>query len=76
MTPPFGGTPHQPEATDELARDMIDVHGAEAAGVARENARAAVCSGRPNEARTWIRVVDLIQRRARQDDASAAVNPA
>jgi hypothetical protein len=77
MTVPFDGTPRPPDATDELARDMIDVHGAEAAGVARENARAAACSGRPHEARTWIRVIDLIQRRARQDDAAvASVDPA
>jgi hypothetical protein len=77
MTLPFDGTRRQPDATDELARDMIDVHGADAAGVARENAREAACSGRPNEARTWIRVVDLIQRRARRDDAAvASVDPA
>lgn len=77
MTLPFDETRRQPDATDELARDMIDVHGADAAGVARENARAAACSGRPNEARTWIRVVDLIQRRARRDDAAvASVDPA
>ena len=69
MTLPSGEAPRQPEATEKLARDMIDVHGAEAAGVARENARAAACSGRPDEARTWIRVIDLIQRRAREDDA-------
>jgi hypothetical protein len=72
VTIPFGGTPSQQEATDEPARDMIDVRGTEAAGVGRANARATACSGRPNEARTWIRVVDLIQRRARRDAAGAA----
>jgi hypothetical protein len=51
---------------------MIDVHGVDAAGVARANARTAACSGRPDEARTWIRVIDLIQRRAREDAARTA----
>jgi hypothetical protein len=76
VTLPFSET-RQPDATDDLARDMIDVHGADAAGVARENARAAACSGRPNEARNWIRVIDLIQRRMRRGDAVVtAVGPA
>lgn len=72
MTFPFDGQPRQPEATEELARDMIDVHGADAAGVARANARTAASSGRPDEARTWIRVIDLIQRRARDEAGTAA----
>ncbi|HEX4193334.1 MAG TPA: hypothetical protein VHY80_09560 [Stellaceae bacterium] len=56
---------------------MIDVHGADAAGVARANARTAASSGRPDEARTWIRVIDLIQRRARDEaGTAAAVDPA
>ena len=46
-----------------LARSMIEVHGAEAAAVARGNARKAVLSGRPMQARSWIRVLGLIQRR-------------
>jgi hypothetical protein len=78
VTFPVDGQKRQPEATKELARDMIDVHGAEAADVARANARAAACSGRPDEARTWIRVIDLIQRRMREDAAGtvASVDPA
>ena len=57
---------------------MIDVHGADAAGVARDNARAAACTGQFVEARKWLRMVELIQRLARQVDASAKalVDPA
>ena len=72
MTFPVGGPPRQPEATEQLARDMIDVHGADAAQAARANARAAACSGRPDEARSWIRVIDLIQRRIRDAAGTAA----
>ena len=45
-----------------LARDMIDVHGKEAATVARENARAAALAGQPEKAKSWIRVLGAIQR--------------
>ena len=45
-----------------LARDMIDVHGREAATVARENARAAALAGQPTQAKYWIRVLGIIQR--------------
>jgi hypothetical protein len=45
-----------------LARDMIDVHGAEAATVARNNARAAALGGQRLRAKFWIRVLGLIQR--------------
>lgn len=46
-----------------LARDMVEVHGAEAAAVARGNARSAALAGQPTQARSWIRVLDIIQRR-------------
>jgi len=46
----------------QLARDMIDVHGAAAATVARENARSAALAGQMAQARRWLRVVGLIQR--------------
>ena len=46
----------------KLARDMIDVHGREAATVARGNARAAAVSGQAIQARSWIRVLGIIQR--------------
>ena len=46
----------------QLARDMIDVHGAEAAKVARENARSAALAGQMAQARRWLRAVGIIQR--------------
>jgi hypothetical protein len=46
----------------QLARDMIDVHGADAARVARENARSAALAGQMAQARRWLRAVGLIQR--------------
>jgi hypothetical protein len=47
----------------KLARDMIDVHGAEAATVARGNARAAALAGQAAQAKSWIKVLGIIQRR-------------
>ena len=47
---------------DKLARDMIDVHGSEAATVARENARAAAVAGRPTKAKYWIGVLGIVQK--------------
>lgn len=37
----------------DRARDMIEVHGPGAAGVARENARSAAMAGRVEQARNW-----------------------
>ena len=57
-----------PSAVDEaerrrdLARDMIAVHGPEAAHVARENARLAAVAGQATQARDWLRTLDIIQR--------------
>jgi len=48
---------------DTLAYDMIDVHGTEAAAVARGNARAAALAGQAMQAKSWIRVLGIIQRR-------------
>lgn len=45
-----------------LARNMIDVHGAEAAAIARDNARSAALAGQPAQAKSWIRVIGIIQR--------------
>lgn len=45
-----------------LARDIIDVHGAEAAAIVRSNARDAALAGRPAQAKSWIRVLGIIQR--------------
>jgi hypothetical protein len=52
-----------------LARDMIDVHGREAATVARENARAAALAGQAPRAKSWIKVLGIIQRQL-ADNAS------
>ena len=47
---------------DKLAGDIIDVHGREAATVARENARAAALAAQPTQAKYWIRVLGIIQK--------------
>jgi hypothetical protein len=54
-----------------LARAMVDVHGAEAAVVARDNARAAALAGQKPQARSWIRVLGLIQQRTNSAGAGA-----
>ena len=53
------------EGPDEpsLAHDMIEVHGAAAATVARENARSEALAGRAPQAKSWIRVLGIIQLR-------------
>ena len=58
----------------ELALGMIGVHGSGAAGVARDNAHTAALAGRAVEARNWLQLVDIIQRRMvrpTRDGASA-----
>ena len=52
------------DSADEpsLAREMIEVHGAEAATVARANARAAALGGQVLRAKSWIRVLGMIQK--------------
>ena len=78
MSPSSDGTPQPSRIGEQLARDMIDVHGADAAGVARDNARAAACSGQFVEARKWLRMLKLIQRLARpvNGGATASLDPA
>ena len=53
-----------PDSSDDhyLARDIINVHGKEAATVARENARATALAGQAEKAKSWIRVLGTIQR--------------
>jgi hypothetical protein len=53
------------DGSDEqlLAGNMIEVHGAQAATIARENARGAALAGQPAQAKAWIRVLGIIQRR-------------
>lgn len=46
-----------------LARSMIDVHGPQATVIARGNARGAALAGQLAQAKTWIRVLGIIQRR-------------
>jgi len=45
-----------------LARSIIDVHGAEAATIVRGNARGAALAGQLAQAKSWIRVLGMIQR--------------
>ena len=47
---------------EKLARDLIDVHGDEAPTIARGNARTAALAGQPALAKSWIRVLSIIQR--------------
>jgi hypothetical protein len=47
----------------KLACDMIDVHGTQAAAaVARENARTAALAGQVAQAKSWIKVLGMIQQ--------------
>jgi hypothetical protein len=55
-----------------LARDMIDVHGREAATVARGNARAAALAGRAPQAKSWIKVLGMIQRQLADDPPASS----
>ena len=50
------------DGADKLARDLIEVHGDEAPMVARGNARTAALAGQPALAKSWIRVLSIIQR--------------
>ena len=47
---------------DRLALDLIEVHGDEAPTIARSNARTAALAGQPALAKSWIRVLSIIQR--------------
>ncbi|HMD62559.1 MAG TPA: hypothetical protein VKF83_01110 [Stellaceae bacterium] len=47
----------------KLAGDIIEIHGKEAATLARGNARAAALAGQATQAKSWIRVLGIIQRR-------------
>jgi hypothetical protein len=54
-----------------LVHDMIEVHGTEAATVARNNARAAALAGRATEAKSWMGVLATIQREQAERPADA-----
>ena len=47
---------------DKLARGLIEVHGNEAPTIARGNARSAALASQPMLAKSWIRVLSMIQR--------------
>jgi len=57
------------DGSDEqmLARSIIEVHGAEATIIARGNARSAALAGQPSQAKSWIRVLGIIQQQAGTD---------
>lgn len=50
---------------EDLVRAMIEAHGDDAAGIAQENARSATIAGQLAAAKSWLDVVDAIQRRQR-----------
>jgi hypothetical protein len=60
---------------DALVHDMIEVHGSGAATVARENARTAAVAGQATQARAWIRVLGIIQRRQAGSASSIRIFP-
>jgi hypothetical protein len=45
----------------QLALDIIDVHGRDAATIARENECAAAIAGQAARAKSWIRVLGIIR---------------
>jgi hypothetical protein len=47
---------------EALAADIIEVHGASAAAVARDNARSAARAAQIPQAKSWISVLGIIQR--------------
>ena len=53
---------HDGADQQRLARDLIEVHGNEAPTIARGNARTAALAGQPIAAKSWIRVLSMIQR--------------
>ena len=57
------------DGSDEqmLARSIIEVHGAEATIIAPGNARSAALAGQPSQAKSWIRVLGIIQQQAGTD---------
>ena len=50
------------DGADKLACDLIEVHGNDAPTIARGNARTAALAGQPTLAKSWIRVLSMIQR--------------
>ena len=61
-------------AEELIALNMVDVHGAEAATIVRANARGAAVVGQPVQAKSWIRVLGIIQR-SQTPKSSARLRP-
>jgi hypothetical protein len=74
VTPP---AEYLAEGADEpsLALDMIEVHGTAAAIVARENARIEALAGRTPQAKSWMRILGIIQRRQTAQRAGGPLTP-
>ena len=63
MSVPATDTLGAPDGNEQsLAHDMIEVHGAKAADIARDNAREAALAAQLPRAKHWLRVLALIQR--------------
>ena len=63
------------DGSDEqlLARSIINVHGAEAAAIVRGNARGAALAGQKEQAKSWIRVLGIIQGQQAAPSSSLSV---
>jgi hypothetical protein len=57
-----------------LAREMVEVHGTDAAIVARNNARVEALAGEGARAKFWIRVLGIIQRQQTGKTSSATAD--
>jgi hypothetical protein len=55
----------EPADESRLACDMIAVHGIDAPAVARGNARSAALAGQDVRAKSWVRVLAIMQQRQR-----------
>lgn len=67
---PLSSSAAETSRDEALARDMIAVHGSEAAVVARSNARSAALAGQGTQAKSWIRVLGIIQRHQKEGQFS------
>jgi hypothetical protein len=65
--------PIENAAGESLAADMIEVHGAGAAAVARDNARSAARAAQIPQAKAWINVLGIIQRLQSQRPTAASL---
>lgn len=59
--PATGTVLYSASPTEDLALAMIEAHGNDAVGIAREKARAARTAGQPAIAQHWLRIVDSIR---------------